>query len=135
MSIHWNGPKALHHGTNKDVAISINAAGTKVNGEQRHCLAIRFYNDAEKKICGDSQYIIYGLDVRNSRVYFKAASFGAGFKLTKNNQKATKTSMVMRATPDNILFWWNLEGEYFLLYDKVEELYYINYYPTKRGKA
>ena len=117
----------------KDVAITINAAGIKANGEQRYCRVIRFYGDAEKKICGDSLYMDCG--VCEGRVYFRRATLSDGYKITKSNHHAKSTSKMIRSTTVDILFWWNIEGDYDLLYDKELCLYYIDISKAQEGKA
>lgn len=116
----------------KDVALTINTAGIRANGEQRYSRVIRFYGDVEKKICGDSQY----MDVApyKGKLYFRRAALRNGFKITKTNSHAKNTSKMIRSTPADVRFWWNIEGDYDLLYDKELGLYYIDISKTKEGK-
>jgi len=110
----------------KEVAIRLNLSGAHASGEKRHNVAFRFYDGCHKKICADSEYMVYAVDELSNRIYFKEANAIEGYKVGNICNSAMSSKTVCVAV-NNTDFWNNCVGDYNLLYDRNEKLYYIDY--------
>ena len=113
----------------KEVTIRLNASGALTNGERRYCVAFRFYKGAEKKVCTDGLYMTYADDNENCRIYFKETDAINGWKITDTNRGSVTTSKTVTvvAYNEDLKHWGSLVGDYDLLFDQREKLYYVDY--------
>lgn len=112
----------------KEVAVRLNRAGAYSNGASRYNVAFRFYENAHKKICANSEYMVYAIDESTQRIYFKESNAIEGYKVSNTNFRNSEiTSKTVSAAVSDIDFWNGCIGDYNLLYDRNEKLYYIEY--------
>lgn len=112
----------------KEVTIRLNRSGVYSNGVKRYSVAFRFYENSHKKICVNDEYMVYAIDESSERIYFKESNAIEGYKVCntnyRNNAITSKTVCVAVSDTD---FWNGCIGDYDLLYDRNERLYYIGY--------
>lgn len=107
----------------KEVALRINKSGLSANGEQRYVVAVRFTADSYKK-ASNTGYVTVEVDDDLNRVYFAPSTSDEGYKLTCSTKNGTWKCITF--TDDNIKWWREIEGDYNLLKDVAENLYYID---------
>lgn len=116
----------------KEVVVRLNLSGAFANGEKRYNVVFRFYEDSYKKICRDTEYMVYAIDAMNSRIYFKESNAIDGYKITYTNAHSATTSKRVCVSVNNVDFWNSCVGDYNLLFDRNEGLYYIDF--SKKAK-
>lgn len=108
----------------KEVAVSICKSGLSADGRQRYVLSIRFADGAYKKASG-SGYVAVEIDDELGRMYFVESNRAEGFKLVKTNDKTSV--QYFSFTIKNREEWEGACGEYDLLFDTNERIYYIEF--------
>ena len=107
-----------------DVALRVNKTGLSATGEVRYSLTFRFSPDVVKKIAPNSMYLVYGFDASRCRIYFNEADSSIGFFLSPVTKDGKKKQIQPTCyDPD---FFMKYKGDYNLLFDKEEGLYYID---------
>lgn len=101
-----------------DVKLSLNK-----NGEDRMAIVVAFYNENHKKI-STTDYAIPSIDEELGRLYFETGSQTDGFKLTNADKGATRRITFIIKDKET---WESRTGQYNLLYDTNERLYYIDF--------
>lgn len=108
----------------KEVALKINKSGLSADGTQRYVLAVRFTNESYKK-ASNSDYVAVEIDDELKRMYFVTSDNEYGYKLTTSGKGSTYKSISF--TIDDVNEWVDLVGDYDLLKDNNELLYYIDF--------
>lgn len=103
-----------------DVMISIIKNGTKRSGEEELAVSIRFYRNAEQSITRTGRLQV-GIDDEEERIYFASAEETLGYKLS-----GRKNTKVIQFKPDDLQDWRSYTGEYKLLQDPLNKLFYID---------
>lgn len=103
----------------KEVALRKNRSGLNADGSQRWSLVARFNSESYKK-ASDTGYVMPSIDRDQNRLYFLPVSQERGYKLTGIKFKSATISV------RNIEFWEKYLGDYNLLKDVDENLYYID---------
>ena len=100
--------------------ISIIKNGTKRSGEEELAVSIRFYRNAEQSITRTGRLQV-GIDDEEERIYFASAEETLGYKLS-----GRKNTKVIQFKPDDLQDWRSYTGEYKLLQDPLNKLFYID---------
>jgi len=103
----------------KEVALRKNRSGLNADGSQRWSLVVRFTSDSYKKAT-DTEYVAVGFERKSARLYFVPSTKEKGYKLTGSGFKSVTISV------RNIEEWEKYLGDYDLLKDVKENLYYID---------
>lgn len=106
----------------KEVLLRINKSGLNAKGEQRYVIALRFTSDSYKK-ASNTEFVSVEMDDDLNRMYFLSSDSKEGFKLSGNDGKAKSISF----TINNEEEWLDKVGDYILLKDVDEGLYYIDF--------
>ena len=124
--INWIGRRTSGGSVDTDVLISVNASGNTAKGNRRYRLSFRFTEDGAKKISRPNGVIRFGLyeEDKLCRAYFAPCDPGEGLKLSKG-QNTYIVSASFNNDSDRF-FWAQHTGGYNLLYDREEELYYVD---------
>lgn len=112
------GRKISNH--NCDVLVSVIKNGTTKSGAEELATAIRFYRNAEQKISNTGRLQV-GIDEEEKRIYFASTDGANGYKLS-----GRKNTKVIQFKPDDMQKWQSYMGEYMLLQDPVNKLFYID---------
>lgn len=107
----------------KEVALRTNKAGLNADGSQRWSIAVRFTADSFKK-ASDTGFVAVEIDDELKRLYFVPASSKEGYKLTGSSKGNTFKNITFSVK--NVEEWEEYEGDYDLLKDVKENLYYID---------
>ena len=110
----------------KEVMLSINAAGKNADGSDRSSIRIRFTKDACKK-ASSTGFVIVEIDEERGRLYFLDGTSASGYTLTGKGDAKTITITIH----DNG-YWEPFLGEYDMLNDVSEKLYYIDFAKVER---
>lgn len=108
-----------------DVAIRLNRNGLDAAGNRKYSTVFRFSADAVKKIVTNTQYAVYAVDKQQGRVYFAESDAVNGFKLVRSNRNSEGRHIQSHA--DDYEFWGDHVGDYSLLFDRDEKLYYLDF--------
>ena len=108
-----------------DVAIRLNKNGLDAAGNRKYSVVFRFSEGAFKKIVTNTEYAVYAVDRPQGRVYFAESDAMNGFKLVHSN-KNNETRHIQNNTEDTD-FWSGHVGDYSLLFDREEKLYYLDF--------
>lgn len=114
----------------KDVTIRLNKSGVTVTGAQRLVVRIGFTPSARPKV-SSTDWCVPELDREARRLYFVTATAREGYKLT-SSKETDRFKSISFCVPD-IEEWRGFEGEYDLMKDVAENLYYIDL-PKVRSK-
>ena len=110
----------------KEVMLSINAAGKNADGSDRSSIRIRFTKDACKK-ASSTGFVVVEIDEERGRLYFLDGTAASGYTLTGKGEVKTITITIH----DN-KYWEPYLGEYDMLNDVSEKLYYIDFAKVER---
>lgn len=108
-----------------DVAIRLNRNGLDAAGNRKYSTVFRFSADTVKKIVTNTQYAVYAVDKQQGRVYFAESDAVNGFKLVRSNRNSESRHIQSHA--EDFEFWSDHVGDYSLLYDRDEKLYYLDF--------
>ena len=101
----------------KTVRISVGSKRARAN--------IFFYNGAARVI-SDSGYILMKYSVKDNRLYFEDSPKSAdSYKISKSAKDRMLSECI--CTSSKLLDWDMIEGVYKLVYDRDEQLYYIQF--------
>ena len=114
----WIGKRSSYRSGSFDVGVAVHKNGI-VNGVQKYTLTFTFMNGSHKKIT-NGDYIKYAIVEDLGRIYFSHAD-NSGLKLSKNNN-----SVIMYSVIRDKEQYSHLIGDYNLLKDNDEHLYYID---------
>jgi hypothetical protein len=126
MALNWNkySKTSTRRNINYDCSVRLNG-----NGDKAHSVSVvfRFYDGVEKKFINGSDYMLFTTNDEGNRVYFIGSDPINGYKIYKTN-KATddSKSMQRKITEAQKKVWLSRVGDYNILYDKEEKLYYID---------
>lgn len=106
-----------------EVAFRINSGGLSSSGAPRYSFVFRFSEDSLKKVTANSNYLVYAIDLERERVYFKEADRITGFKISQ----IKRGSPYIQCSADNPDAMRKYIGNYNLVFDHEEKLYYIDF--------
>lgn len=90
-------------------------------------LVFSFYDGAEKKFTNGSDYILFTTNDDCDRVYFFDSNPINGYKIIQNNKTGSYAMRMQRRIKGKEIDFWRANiGDYNLLFDKAERLYYID---------
>ena len=126
MALNWNkyGKVSTRRNTNYDCSVRLNG-----NGDKAHSFSVvfRFYDGVEKKFSNGSDYVLFTTNDDGTRVYFIGSDAINGYKISKANKAICESkSMQRKITDEQKKVWLPRVGDYNILYDKEEKLYYID---------
>lgn len=108
----------------KEVALRINRSGLSAKGLPRYVLAVRFTDESYKK-ASRTEYVGVEIDDELSRMYFTSSNNIEGYKLSASG-KTSKYKSISFSIED-LDEWADKVGDYDLLKDNSEQLYYIDF--------
>lgn len=108
----------------KEVALRINRSGLNAKGLPRYVLAVRFTDESYKK-ASRTEYVGVEIDDELSRMYFTSSNNIEGYKLSASG-KTSKYKSISFSIED-LDEWADKVGDYDLLKDNNEQLYYIDF--------
>ena len=108
----------------KEVALRINRSGLSAKGLPRYVLAVRFTDESYKK-ASRTEYVGVEIDDELSRMYFVSSDNIEGYKLSASGKSSKYKSISFSI--DNVDEWSDKVGDYDLLKDNNEQLYYIEF--------
>ena len=108
-----------------EVTVRWNKSGMNANSETRFNAAIRFYQRSEKKITADGEYIRYTPDTEWKRIYFAEGDSIKGYKLSSVKSGYYKCATFAPKDGEEDM-WKAAIGDYYLMYDRELECYYID---------
>lgn len=108
----------------KEVALRINRSGLSAKGLPRYVLAVRFTDESYKK-ASRTEYVGVEIDDELSRMYFVSSNNIEGYKLSASG-KTSKYKSISFSIED-LDEWADKVGDYDLLKDNNEQLYYIDF--------
>lgn len=114
-----------------DVFLNVRKNGMRTqSGEQSYVVSLIFKNGSKEKAT-TTDYVLISYDDELDRMYFEDGSSIGGFKVSKRSGSRSAnvyTAFTIRDTD----FWKLRIGNYNLMFDKSEKLYYIDF--SKRTK-
>ena len=113
----------------RDVRIKVNKSGTDDDGGIRYAIKFYFYDEAYKKVTTGEYVAVYPYE-EEKRIYFTSADKTDGYKLSGK----TKNSKVLSVTCHDKEKWDKIAGDYNLLKDRENNVYYIDL-PTLRTRG
>lgn len=119
MALTWVQKGVTRTTARSDVSIRINKGGSKTPKR----FVVRFEPDPVRKLTPKSSYLICAFDEDTGRLYFKEDTPMTGFKVTWTSVGRTKLQISFPLTAD---YMKEYVGDYQLLYDREEKLYYID---------
>lgn len=108
----------------KEVALRINRSGLSAKGLPRYVLAVRFTDESYKK-ASRTEYVGVEIDDELSRMYFVSSNNIEGYKLSASGKTSKYKSISFSI--DDLDEWSDKVGDYDLLKDNNEQLYYIDF--------
>ena len=108
----------------KEVALRINRSGLSAKGLPRYVLAVRFTDESYKK-ASRTEYVGVEIDDELSRMYFVSSDNIEGYKLSASGKSSKYKSISFSI--DSVDEWSDKVGDYDLLKDNNEQLYYIEF--------
>jgi len=108
-----------------DVAIRLNRNGLNAAGNPKYSTVFRFSANSVKKIVTNTQYAVYAVDKQRGRVYFAESDAVTGFKLVCPSKGSECRHIQSHA--NDYEFWGDHVGDYNLLFDRDEKLYYLDF--------
>lgn len=119
MGINWIEKGNSRSTARADVSIRLNKSG---HGDNQERIIARFDVETAKKLSAKSAYLMMGYDKETGRIYFKEDGPINGFKLSWTNTGHSK----MQISCPTVDALKKHVGDYQLLFDKEEKLYYID---------
>lgn len=108
----------------KEVALNVTKAGLNNDGSQKWVVSIRFANESHKKV-SSTGYVVPEIDDEMNRMYFVEADGNEGYTLSES--KSNSASRHFAFTIYDTDLWDGRKGDYNLLRDINEQLYYIEF--------
>ena len=107
----------------KDISVSLSKGGTP----DTKIGTVYFRGDSQKKLAADCAYITIEIDTDLERMYFVPSDRIHGYKLSVSQNAIVRTlSCGMQLRGANIEAWDPFVGDFDLVYDKSEKLWYID---------
>ena len=108
-----------------DVALRLNRNGRTAAGNIKHNVVFRFSANSVKKIVTNTLYAKCAVDEQRGRVYFTESDVINGYKLICPSMNGERRHFQISSSDDD--FWAERVGDYNLLFDRDEKLYYLDF--------
>lgn len=108
----------------KEVALNVTRSGLNTDGSQRWVVSIRFANESHKKV-SNTGFVFPEIDEEMNRMYFVEADGNEGYTLSENKNNSASRHFAFTIYDTDL--WESRKGDYNLLRDVNEQLYYIEF--------